>query len=79
MHIYIGGTIEGSEGLWYWESSGENISYDINWNDGEPNNCYDGHPTPENCLAMMNKTNGYKFNDLFCERKAAFVCELVHE
>lgn len=79
MHIYIGGTIEGSEGVWYWESSGENISYDINWNDGEPNNIYDKQPTPENCLALMNINNGYKFNDLFCERKAAFVCEFVRE
>lgn len=77
--IFIGGTDEGSEGKWYWSKNGEQIKYDIEWNEGEPNNIHNTHPTAENCLALMNWTGNYKFIDLFCNTEVAFVCEYTYQ
>lgn len=72
---WIGGTDEGSEGNWYWPQTGHKVDFQINWNEGEPNNYGN---KPENCLALMDITGIYKFNDFNCGTKASFVCEYIN-
>lgn len=77
--IFIGGTNEGSKGKLYWAKNGEQIKYDIEWNEGEPNNLYNTQPTAENCLTLMHLSGNFKFSDLLCISEAAFICEFSYQ
>ncbi|CAC5383706.1 unnamed protein product [Mytilus coruscus] len=83
--FWLGGTDSGSEGNWYWRTSGTRFSV-TDWNSStenrggwwsskkvtiqEPNNL-DGK---EHCLEFADH-NGYKWNDNGCWKSFKYICE----
>lgn len=57
---------------WYWEKSGRKINFDINWDQGQPNN----HNNIQWCLAInkMNRTVYYADVECF-NRDEYFICQ----
>jgi hypothetical protein len=74
--VYIGGTDIGSEGQFYWISSGQPIDYPVKWKAGEPNNV----ENTEHCLQLWIETDGYRINDhVRSGNRQPFICELFEE
>ena len=68
---WIGYNDIAKEGHWVWANpAGGNHRY-TNWNKGEPNNFGNN----EDCAAVYKGLNG-KWNDVGCNHKFAFVCEI---
>ncbi|KAL2086673.1 hypothetical protein ACEWY4_017732 [Coilia grayii] len=64
--LWIGGSDDGSEGVWYWiDGSPFNFA---DWSPGQPNNFGD-----EDCL-MMSPYDHLRWKDLRCDFAMPFVC-----
>ncbi|XP_053378990.1 C-type lectin domain family 4 member K-like [Mercenaria mercenaria] len=65
---WLGGSDSSKEGIWIWENSKTNITFD-NWKTDEPN----GNRN-ENCLHMYRQVN-WKWNDIRCTKEMGYICE----
>ena len=73
IELWIGGSDLDKEGLWQWSYSKENVSSAFNgWGPGEPNG-----GIRENCIHMYS-IKKYKWNDVSCSNKYAYLCEKRH-
>lgn len=61
---------------WYWSSSGKNVSFEIDFAPGEPNN-WNGE---EYCLSFIVENSKTLYNDMKCSDHASqFVCQRLVE
>ena len=67
--FWIGGHDIVDEGVWIWNSTGEEINMDRFWRNGQPDN----YIFDEHCLQMT----GIGLNDQSCANIFPFVCETV--
>lgn len=65
---WIGGTDQGTEGVFYWASTGEEFDFD-DFGLENPDNL-DGD---ENCVELWKQTH-LKWNDRRCDKRAYFIC-----
>lgn len=74
--IHIGGMTESpkSTSEWYWVNSNEKVSYNMQWNKGDPNN----NQNRELCLGLANQ-KGANFVDISCQgaHEEKFICQKV--
>jgi hypothetical protein len=76
LQLLIGGTDIGSEGNFYWASSGNPVYYPLKWVEGEPNNLGDN----EHCMGLGKWKDSFQVNDVPCTGyQAPFICELVED
>lgn len=72
--IHIGGVASTSKSKtdWYWVNSNEKVSYDMLWQNGQP----DFSGSNEWCLTL-EKSSKFKFNDIPCHGswEEKFICE----
>lgn len=65
---WIGGYLE--QGISYWSQTGHVIYYTAAWAANQP----DGG-SGDLCI-QMNYGESYKWDDITCEKKKAFICEI---
>ena len=68
--FWLGASDLQTEGVWSWTRGNDRFQYKY-WQVGEPNN----EGGNENCLAFGHST-GFKWNDINCQNKLNFICEL---
>ncbi|XP_071115792.1 perlucin-like [Haliotis cracherodii] len=66
---YLGATDLGLEGRWVWTGN-KPFTY-TNWGPGQPTN----YKNNEHCLEAY-KGYGYGWNDVNCDKKANFICQM---
>ncbi|XP_065349304.1 macrophage mannose receptor 1-like [Cloeon dipterum] len=67
--FWMSGSDLGSEGGYYWDSTGEYLGPYLNWNEGEPNSGVDEH-----CTAFDTLSGSW--GDVICQQYARYICEL---
>ncbi|CAG5127299.1 unnamed protein product, partial [Candidula unifasciata] len=68
--VWLGGSDQFSEGVWYWVASRSEVGPFTNWNKPQPDN----HNQSEHCMeAARNRL--YRWNDNTCVTKQYIVCE----
>lgn len=77
-YIHIGGVAAASRSKnnWYWTDNNERVSYELPWQNGQP----DFYNNDEWCLSLATG-DGFKFNDIDCygRSKERFICESVRD
>lgn len=68
---WIGATDLGSEGIFYWINSGEELKF----NDF-PNHNTDNVNDNEHCVEIIDQWD-YKWNDLTCDSRLYFICKEI--
>ena len=68
--FWLGGSDIHLEGVWIWDSNGDEIIRDMFWEYGQPSSINNGGSS-ENCLEMTL----FGFNDLSCNVLRPFACE----
>ncbi|KAF4518117.1 hypothetical protein B566_EDAN007818 [Ephemera danica] len=72
-HFWIGLNDLAKEGEFHWASTGTVADYSF-WHPGEPNNV--NNDKSENCVHIWKTTERTAWNDMNCDHKGRFICEM---
>uniref|UniRef100_A0AAG5D7A3 C-type lectin domain-containing protein n=1 Tax=Anopheles atroparvus TaxID=41427 RepID=A0AAG5D7A3_ANOAO len=79
--LWISGNDLAEEGMFYWASTGERLTYQ-NWRSEEPNDYAHDRCTGEDCVILeyidgAGRNYDYTFDDRPCIRQFPFICESI--
>jgi Lectin C-type domain len=74
---WLAGSDFGSEGKFYWMSSGAYFEYTA-WHTGEPSGNNPTNGVKEDCVQYWNRNGTILWNDSPCENAYNYICEYVN-
>lgn len=74
---WLGGSDFGSEGNFYWVSTGVNFGFTA-WHAGEPSGNNPTNGIKEDCVQYWNRNGTILWNDSPCENAYNYVCEYIN-